>query len=885
MSVEPRATYRVQLNSEFGFDDAGALAAYLADLGISHLYTSPYLQAATGSTHGYDVVDHSRVNRELGGERWHRQMLSSLADHGLGHLLDIVPNHMAITGAENAWWWDVLENGPSSRYAAYFDVDWDPPEAKLRNVVLIPVLEDHYGRVLESGKIRLVREGGAFMVRYENHLLPLAPPTLDALLLPAHKRHPSDELESIATALGRLPPSTATDRASVRERHRDKEVLRGRLEHVLAEPALADAVDAVVDELNADIDALDGLLERQNYRLSYWRTAGTELDYRRFFNITTLVGLRIEDEQVFDDTHALVLGWVEEGVVDGVRVDHIDGLRDPQGYLTRLADKTRGAWVVVEKILERDESLRAAWPVAGTTGYEFCNRVLGLFIEPTAEAPLTALYGELTGETTDWPAVARAKRHQVMAGELAADVARLTHLFVEVCERNRRYRDYTRPELRSAIEEVVACFPVYRTYVEAASGRVDGEDERRVGEAVSAAKGSRPDIDSALFDFLADVVLLRASKDEASAAAELAMRFQQFTGPVMAKGLEDTAFYTYNRFIALNEVGGDPGTFGTSVEEFHAANEEAQRSHPLALLATSTHDTKRSEDVRARLALLSEVPMQWAGAVRRWFERNAQHRPAGFADANAEYLLYQTLVGAFPLTAERALAFMAKATREAKVQTSWTDPNPSYDEALASFVERLMTDEEFTRDLQGFVQPLVTPGRVNALAQTLLKLTSPGVPDIYQGTELWDLSLVDPDNRRPVDYARRRQLLAEIEDLPAGDAWARAYEGLPKMLLIRRALELRSRRPGLFDAASTYTPLHPTGFWRDKVVAFSRGDAAVTVVPRLLVGLTRAWEDTSVELPKGHWRNELTREVLEDGGVIPVARLFERFPVALLSRL
>src|SRR4051812_22273977 len=510
-----RATYRVQLRKEFGFNDVAALANYLHRLGVSHLYSSPYLQAAPGSTHGYDVIDHSRVNAELGGEEGHERMCATLGQHELGQVLDIVPNHMAITSG-NRWWWDVLENGPSSQYASYFDVDWDPPEAKLRNTVLMPILGDHYGRVLEAGEFRLERDGGGFTVHYYDHVLPLAPPSLDDLLATAARRCRSMELESLATFFGRLPPSYLTDRASVRERHRDKEVLRASLARLLREePAVAAAVDTEVAAINADPDRLDALLERQNYRLAFWRTAGRELDYRRFFDIHTLAALRMEDEAVFLDTHDLVLAWLERGVVDGLRIDHPDGLRDPEGYLRRL-ERAAGSdtYVVVEKILEPGERLPQSWPVAGTTGYDFTNRVGGLFVDPAAEEPLSVAYTAFTGETVDYDEVVHENKHLVMAEVLSAEINRLTNLAIDACEHHRRYRDYTRHELHETLRELIAAFPVYRTYVVAGpavsgSGGPSPDDVAHVEEAVKVARGRRPDLDAELFDFFGDILLGR----------------------------------------------------------------------------------------------------------------------------------------------------------------------------------------------------------------------------------------------------------------------------------------------------------------------------------------------------------------------------------------
>jgi (1->4)-alpha-D-glucan 1-alpha-D-glucosylmutase len=878
----PRATYRVQFHRGFTFDDAVTITGYLADLGISHLYSSPYLQAVPGSSHGYDVIDHSRVNEELGGADGHTRLCFTLARHGLGQILDVVPNHMAIAARGNAWWWDVLENGPSSRYASYFDVDWDPPESRLRNTVLIPVLGEHYGRVLEAGELRLKRDGASFTIAYHEHAFPVAPPSLDEALGTAAARARSDALAFIADALGRLPLSTATDWLSVQQRHRDKEVLRGLLERLMREePEVAAAITRIVDEVNSSPDALDALLEQQNYRLAFWRTAGRDLGYRRFFDINTLVGLRVEEDRVFADTHALVLRWLGDGMLDGLRIDHPDGLRDPEHYFRRLHNASPTAWVVAEKILEPGERLRESWALAGTTGYDFLNRVGGLFVDPESEKTLTRTYADFTGEPTDFAAVARQKKHLVMREVLGSDVNRLTALFLDVCERHRRHRDYTRHELHEVLREVIAWFPVYRTYIRAGAGEVHADDVRYVTEATAAAKGARSDLDGALFDFLRDLLLLRLP---GPAETELVMRFQQLTGPVMAKGVEDTAFYGFNRLVAHNEVGGDPGRFGVSVEEFHRESAETQALWPRTMLATSTHDTKRGEDVRARLALLSEMPERWSVAVERWATLNEPHRRGDSPDRNAEYLLYQTLVGAWPIVPERVLAYMEKASREAKTHTSWTDPNPTYEDALRGFIVDVLGDRRFVADLETFVAPLVEPGRITSLAQTLIKLTAPGVPDLYQGTELWTLTLVDPDNREPVDYALRRRLLDELDDTTPEEVWRRIDEGLPKLWTIRQALALRRRRPELFGARGDYRALEARGARAHHAVVFMRGDAAITLVPRLVLGLGGDWGDTSLDLPDGRWRNELTGDVVSGGTAVRLADLLRRFPVALLAR-
>jgi (1->4)-alpha-D-glucan 1-alpha-D-glucosylmutase len=862
----PRSTYRLQLRAAFGFDEAAAVAGYLRALGVSHVYASPYLQAAAGSTHGYDVVDHAKVNDELGGPAGHRRFCDALAAADLGQVLDIVPNHMAVT-PENAWWTDVLENGPSSRYASYFDVDWDPPERKLRDTVLLPVLGDHYGRVLEAGELRIERVGGAFVVRYFDQVFPVAPRTYDLVLGLAALATDDDDLAFLAGAFGSLPLATATDRPSVVARHRDKEVLKRQLERLTVErDGVADAVDAAVAAVNDDIDLLDGLLDRQNFRLAHWRTAGQELDYRRFFDITTLAGLRTEDEQVFADTHVLVLGWLRDGVLDGVRIDHPDGLRDPLGYLERLRTHAPDAWIVVEKILEPGEALPDAWPVDGTTGYDFLNRVGGLFVDVAGERPLTEAYVGFTGEPGDYDEVAHDAEHLVVDQVLAADLRRLTNLLVRVCERERRYRDFTRPELAAVLGETVACFGVYRTYVRPGEPVTDA-DERTIAAALDEARRRRGDLDPELFAFLGR--MLRGELD--GPAAELCLRFQQTTGPVMAKGVEDTTFYRFNRLTSLNEVGGHPGHFGVDVGAFHAAMADAASRWPRSMLASSTHDTKRSEDVRARLALLSEIPGELADAVARWSKTNDRHRRGAWPDRNVEWLLYQSLIGAHPLPVDRALAYVEKATKEAKQHTSWIDPVPAYDDAVRTFVEGALGDDEFLADLDAFVRVLVEPGWVNALAAQLVKLTAPGVPDIYQGTELWDLSLVDPDNRRPVDYDRRRRLLAELDGMTPAEAWARCDEGLPKLLVTRDALRLRQRLPDVF-AAGSYEALPVTGAAAAHVVAFARGGRVATVVPRLPLTLARAggWRDTAVELP---W-----------AGPVPVADLLGDLPVALVER-
>jgi (1->4)-alpha-D-glucan 1-alpha-D-glucosylmutase len=882
--VTPSATYRLQLHAGFGFADAAAVAPYLAELGVSHVYSSPYLQASPGSTHGYDVVDHGRVNDELGGAAAHLDMSRAFGDARLGQVLDIVPNHMAI-GPDNAWWWDVLENGPASPFASYFDVDWDPPESQLRNLVLVPVLGDHYGRVVEAGDLQVVREGGRFVVRYHEHRFPVAPRSLDSILGPAAERSGSDDLAFLADAFGALPLASSHDPDDSRRRHRDKEVLARHLERLLADTSrLANAVDEVVDDVNADPDRLDALLSRQNYRLARWQLGTHQLDYRRFFDITGLAGLRAEDERVFHDVHELVLGWLRTGMLDGVRVDHIDGLRDPTAYLERLTTSARDAWVVVEKILGPTEPL-PDWPIAGTTGYEFMGRVTGLLTDPDAEEPLSLLYAEITGNDEPWEDVRRAAKREVLERVLAADLARLTNLFMSVCAHHRRHRDYSRPELAAVLTEVLVELPVYRTYARRrpdGSAQISAADRLVIDDAIDAVAERAHDVDPELLMLLRSILRLEFEGDDAT---ELCVSFQQLSGPTMAKGVEDTAFYRYNRFIAHNDVGGEPGTFALGLAEFHHANEMTAQLWPESMLTTSTHDTKRSEDVRARLTVLSEMPQRWADVVRSWIARNEQHWQATSTapDRNAEYLLYQTLVGAHPVGRERVQQFLLKAVREAKVHTSWLSPDADYEAALAGFVDSLLADRTFLKELDDFVDELRVPAQTNSLAQTLWKLTSPGVPDIYQGCELWDLSLVDPDNRRPVDYDRRRALLAELPALDAAAVMKRHEEGLPKLFLVHRALRVRSRNPAAFGRDGTYRAIHAEGPLAAHVVAYERGREVIAVAPRLSLRCADGWGDTAIALPPGTWVDELTGRRHVEASV-RLDDVLGGFPVALLVR-
>jgi (1->4)-alpha-D-glucan 1-alpha-D-glucosylmutase len=872
-----------------------AIAGYLADLGISHVYLSPVLQAAKGSTHGYDVVDPSTVNEELGGDQGHAELQDALGEVGLGQILDVVPNHMAVATRDNRWWWDVLENGPSSVYAGYFDVDWGTPDnghAHPNGAVLLPFLGDHYGRELEAGRFVLEHNQGTFTLRYFEQQVPIAPRSLDQLVARAARHLPRGvdasvraELESIGTALGRLPPSWATDRASVKERHRDKEVLRARLKELCtAQPEVDAALNIETKAVGDNPDTLDALLQRQNYRLAFWRTASEEGQYRRFFDINELVGIRVEDDAVFADSHRLVLRWLRDGVIDGLRVDHIDGLRDPRAYLRRLDEAGSGVWALVEKILEGDEQLPADWPVAGTTGYDWLNVAGGLLVKKDGAGALDAAFRSFSGFEQSWEDLVHDCKLQVLGTSLATDLTRAVERMAKVCDGHRRHSDHTRRELRECLSEVIACFTVYRTYV-VAGEKPSKQDVNTVARAVLNAGLRRPELDGELLGFVRQVLLLEV---DGPAEREMALRFQQLTGPVMAKAIEDTAFYRYGPLLSLNEVGGDPGDPGTEIDDFHGWCARAASRHPFGLLATSTHDTKRSEDVRARLAVLSEMPDDWAGTVARWQKLNHRHRVAEFPDPETEWMFYQTLVGAWPITPERALQFLEKAMREAKLHTSWDAPNPIYEGAVNHFASTVLRSRRFMAEVADMAERLRRPGWSNSLALKLLTLTAPGVPDLYQGTELWDLSLVDPDNRRPVDYEQRAALLKEAVSVDLAQVWAEGDErGLTKLALVHRTMELRRRRPACFGEGrrAAYTPLGPDGPAARHAVAFRRGADVVTVVTRWPVALVQrdGWGTTTLPLPPGRWVDLMTGAEVE--GEVPLKDLLKALPVALLERL
>jgi (1->4)-alpha-D-glucan 1-alpha-D-glucosylmutase len=836
------ATYRFQLGLGLTFERAAELLPYLGQLGISHLYLSPCLQAAAGSTHGYDVVDPGQVSAQLGGLQGFETLCRSAAQAGIGLLLDIVPNHMA-ADRQNRLWWDVLACGQGSRYAEFFDIRWDHPDPLLAGKVLLPVLGDEIERCLALGQIQIRRSGTEIFLAYFEHQWPLSSACLHDIL-------------HAAGLSGESRPLSDLDDAD------------------------AAALDETIAAINADPPRLKGFLDRQHYRLGFWRHANRSLNYRRFFDIHHLVGVCVEKEAIFAATHALVLGWVNEGRVAGLRIDHPDGLRDPTAYLKRLRAAAPRAWILVEKILEPGETLAPQWPVDGTTGYDFLNLVGGLFVDPKSERLLTDFYGQFSGQPTDYRAVVEAKKRLVLDLLFDSELCRLVDLLMEGHGRRPGASPLQRQEARLALSQLIACFPVYRTYLQPPTGRVEARDRTLVREALQAAMGRQPDIACDVWRLIEDLLLLRVGGQR---QAEFVWRFQQLTGPVMAKGVEDTAFYNFNRLICLNEVGGNPQAFGTAPEALHQFCRRIQSQWPRTLLASATHDTKRGEDTRIRIALLSEIPRRWIEAVKRWSAMNARFRRNGFPDPNTEYFFYQTLAGAWPIGWDRLWPTLLKAAKEAKVHTCWTDPDPVFEDALRGFVEAVLGDSDFTADLAAFLEPLAWPAAVSSLSQTLIKCTAPGVPDTYQGAELWDHNLVDPDNRRPVDFEHRRRLLAEVGRLGLDEILNRHAEGLPKLFVLQRALSVRRRFPQAFGPFGDYRPLAAKGSRAGHLVAFMRGRQAVTLAPRLVIGLSGDWKDTAVELPAGTWQNVFSAERLQ-GGPQNLSRILARFPVALLVR-
>lgn len=933
----PTSTYRFQFNRQWTFAQARATVAYLHELGVSDCYASPYFQARAESLHGYDITDHNKLNAAIGSREEYDAFVAELHAHGMGQVLDFVPNHMGVGEPLNRWWIDVLENGPSSAYAPYFDIDWKPLKSDLEDKVLLPILGDQYGRVLERGELQLRFEAGAFYLDYYEHEFPIAPGTYRFILQVAlEKLEPYkeedfySEFQSILTALEYLPRRTETDPGRIAERAREKEIIKRRIERRCEEaPPVLAAINLAVAQMNGkpgdarSFDALNELLNAQSYRLAFWRVAAEEINYRRFFDINDLAAIRMELPEVFEATHRLLLELVGNGAVTGLRIDHPDGLYLPREYFEHLqascatalgmplpADH-RGFYLVVEKILSGSETLPDNWPVHGTTGYDFTNEAVGLLVDSSAEQAITETFRKFIGHSMHFGHMVYAKKRLVMRLSLANDVNVLASLLDRLSEKNRWFRDFTLEALTRAVREVIACFPVYRTYL-APGEPVSNADREVIERAVAAAKRRNPAIEESVFHFLRDVLLFRFPEnlDDAGRAehTHFVLKFQQCTGPIMAKGLEDTAFYIYNRLAALNEVGGEPQRFGLSVSAFHRTNEERQRHWPHTMLTTSTHDTKRSEDVRARMAAISEVPQLWRRSLARWRTLHRRWKQTidetEAPDPNEEYLLYQTLLGTWlggaPESGSahadyvaRITAYMAKALKEAKVNTSWIQPNEKWDNATREFIERMLDPSPRNRFWESFLpvaEQVAQLGAINSLAQTLLKLTAPGVPDLYQGTELWDYSLVDPDNRRQVDYGLRRELLATLADAQPGELLENWRDGRIKLFLTQRVLTFRREHADLF-ARGSYAALSVTGELAECCVAFMRelnGERIVVLAPRLSsrVGFPpvgERWKETLVEFPAS-FRLEETRDIFTGAKAASprVADLFATLPFALL---
>lgn len=985
------ATYRLQLHKGFGFVKALEIVPYLHKLGIGAVYSSPILKARSGSQHGYDVTDHSQLNPELGTEADFVAFSDALRHRDMGFIVDVVPNHMEIADPGNFWWNDVLENGPSSKFANFFDIDWSPPEENLRNRVLLPILGDQFGKVLEQGQIQLHYEEGGFLVTYFDHRFPIDLATTSPILEQAadHVRitmaadDPDlTELQSILTAIRHLPPRIVSEASLLEERRRESTVAKRRFNELLQRSsALRRAIDGVVIEWSGEqgnpdsFDRIEALLATQAYRLCHWRVAADEINYRRFFDINDLAAIRVENSDVFRAVHAVLFRLVSEGRITGFRVDHPDGLYDPDQYFQQLQSEccqrlshnshsstttTANAddcsfYIAAEKILAHGEYLPVSWAVHGTSGYEMLNLINGLFVDQNAKNVLEDFYSQLyqtengailtRANPAELPECApRASQKERLSNDhfenliylckkLILDVSMSSQLHLlarqldRLSEQHRYSRDFTLWSLRDAIAEIIACFPVYRTYLKIDSAEPTSDDRIHIETAVRRAKRRNPMMETSVFDFLLDVLLLNDPPElhleQKEDRREFIMKFQQLSGPVMAKGLEDTAFYRFYPLASLNEVGGEPQKFGVSTKEFHRINAVRGGRSPLGLTATSTHDNKRSEDVRAWLNVLSEIPQEWMATFRQWQELNAPHKltidDIPVPDANEEYLLYQTLIGTWSLTelshtahegyVQRIVSYMVKAIKEAKLHSSWVNPDLEYENAVMTFIQSILRREEpntFPQELTKFRDRINSAAACNALAQLVLKMTVPGIPDFYQGTELWSFTLVDPDNRGEVDFELRRQLLEEIERRSSDDRNGLLQElvqnwqdGRLKLFLTQAILQFRREHVHLF-LEGDYTPMEIRGTMQSHLCAFERRSQqqrVLVVVPRLTNSLVNpqtpsftasTWGDTiiTIENPSGsHWENILTGERVdlpEGKSSLRIAELFDRFPLAML---
>jgi len=856
-------TYRLQLHAGFPLSAATRTLPYLAALGVSHIYLSPCLQAQAGSAHGYDVTDPTHISDALGGESAWVEFVAQARAHTLRILLDIVPNHMSASAA-NPWWEDVLFKGPYSEHLHYFDFRG---AAGWPGRVRLSLLSRPYGESLESGELKIELIDGWPRAQHYDLTWPLAPPSWGLILGNSHRdTEPFSALEALRT----LPAPTPDDRAAYIEH-------TAHARRIWSQAREADQLQSCVRRVNSDQDALHAVLQRQYYSLHSWKLAGELTNYRRFFDITTLIGTRTGQPDVFAAMHGRVKRMISAGEIDGLRVDHPDGLRDPLKYFQRLRRLLPRGRIYAEKILEGDERLHADWPIDGTVGYEFLAKVNRMWMDDQRGHALTGIYSDFTGHPVDVGALIREKKRAILDSTFRVDLDRLATSAQELARSHWRTSDLSPRQLREAIARLTVALPVYRTYRTADTLHADCK--RILKDTIQSARLASPDIDAAVFSFLLTLLI----KGHLSAAeAAFVDAWQQVAPAVMAKGVEDTMFYCFDRLLSANEVGAQPSALGISSDAFHEFCHYLSEHWPNTLLTTSTHDNKRSEDVRTRISLLSEIPERWSAVLQQWSKMNAaawQNQPP---DRHAEYLLYQTLLGAWPIDRERSWNYMLKACREAKIATSWHEPNVGYEASIRAFIDGVYESKEFIGSLENFLRPLLQAGRINSLAQTLIKLTAPGVPDFYQGTELWDLSLVDPDNRRDVDFALRAQLLERCRTLRSDELAAEWDSGLPKLWLIARTLTLRGERPADFAAQSGYQPLVARGAHLGQLFAYQRGANLIAVVPRFTLTLQGRWEDTRIGLPEGTWVNVYTEATLS-GEVTPEV-LFGSFPVALLLR-
>jgi (1->4)-alpha-D-glucan 1-alpha-D-glucosylmutase len=909
----PIATYRLQLTADFDFDAAAAIVPYLKALGVTHLYASPFMKARKGSSHGYDVVDHTVINPELGGDAGFERLNRALQKHDLGLILDFVPNHVGVHFADNPWWLDVLEWGEASPHAVSFDIDWELLPYRARGGVLLPIIGSSYGQALEKGEIELRYDAneGSFSAWYFEHRLPIAPDRYSEILHTIVKETGAENsaagkhiLELASRYRGLRHPNrkeAPAFKAEIRDIDGGAELIARGLSAYRAGP-----------DRPAQTLSLHHLLERQHYKLGHWRLASSDINYRRFFDVNSLAGLRVEDAGTFNAAHRLVRKLITEGKLQGLRLDHIDGLRDPVQYFHRLRRLIRDAqgktrkdfYVVVEKILGEHEDLHPFTGVHGTTGYEWLNIITRVLIDGKGLEPLDEVWRQISSQSPKLAPVLLEAKRRVLETLLTSEFTVLTRLLARIAAGHYSTRDFSADSLRQALELYVLHFPIYRTYL-ASAGASDG-DRALINETIEKARADWFAADEGIFDFLRDTLTMDLVQPDRAAHSmprvrRFALKVQQFTGPLMAKSLEDTAFYRYHRLLALNEVGGEPAAPALSIEDFHAAMKMRASDWPHGMTSTATHDTKRGEDARARLIALAEIPGEWTSAVARWKILNAPHLVIDGAmrapSATFEYMLYQALLGAWPLhrrddaLCERMQAYAVKAAREGKQETSWLNPDEAYEAGVQTFIKRILDPSisaDFINALENLAQRVALLGALNSLSQITLKATMPGVPDFYQGTEFWDLSLVDPDNRRPVDFAERAAVLAATENPDWENLTAHWGNGHIKLAWTRTLLKLRTELADVFTHGH-YEPLEVSGLHRDHIIAFARHrghEAAITVVAKSFAPMTqggRAWPRAETFDATVNLGGYTVKGIGSEAGAIPVSVLFNRLPAAVLK--